>query len=105
MKYTLGTYFMLNSLTITQSYNLRAFGPYEMEFVKNFTSGDNNQEQGQGQNKQRQQEQVSNQQGGGGFLGGLGDKLNSAAGGGRESEKDEDVLDKGNSISLDVIAF
>ncbi|KIW03264.1 uncharacterized protein PV09_05484 [Verruconis gallopava] len=32
---------------------------------------------------------------GGGFLGGLGDKLNSAAGGGRESEKNEDMLDKG----------
>lgn len=33
--------------------------------------------------------------GGGGFLGGLGDKLNSAAGGGKESEKNEDYLDKG----------
>ncbi|KAF2405475.1 hypothetical protein EJ06DRAFT_525990 [Trichodelitschia bisporula] len=32
---------------------------------------------------------------GGGFLGGLGDKVNSAAGGGRESEKSEDYLDKG----------
>jgi hypothetical protein len=38
--------------------------------------------------------------GGGGFLGklsglgGIGDKLNAAAGGGRESEKDEDYLDK-----------
>jgi len=30
----------------------------------------------------------------GGFLGGLGDKFNSAAGGGRESEKNEDYLDK-----------
>ena len=35
------------------------------------------------------------QGGGGGFLGGLGDKFNSAAGGGRESEKNEDYLDKG----------
>lgn len=34
-------------------------------------------------------------QGGGGFLGGLGDKINSAAGGGKESEKNEDYLDKG----------
>ena len=33
--------------------------------------------------------------GGGGFLGGIGDKLNSAAGGGKESEKNEDYLDKG----------
>lgn len=32
-----------------------------------------------------------------GFFGGLGDKLNSAAGGGRESEKKEDWLDKGES--------
>ncbi|OCK82460.1 hypothetical protein K432DRAFT_348996 [Lepidopterella palustris CBS 459.81] len=31
----------------------------------------------------------------GGFLGSIGDKLNSAAGGGRESEKNEDYLDKG----------
>lgn len=37
----------------------------------------------------------SQQSGGGGFLGGLGDKFNSAAGGGRESEKNEDYLDKG----------
>ncbi|OCL06252.1 hypothetical protein AOQ84DRAFT_365967 [Glonium stellatum] len=33
-------------------------------------------------------------EGAGGFLGGLGDKLNGAAGGGRESEKNEDYLDK-----------
>jgi hypothetical protein len=33
--------------------------------------------------------------GGGGFLGGLGEKFNSAAGGGKESEKNEDYLDKG----------
>ncbi|KIX00410.1 uncharacterized protein Z518_10549 [Rhinocladiella mackenziei CBS 650.93] len=33
--------------------------------------------------------------GGGNFLGGLGDKLNSAAGGGKEGEKNEDMLDKG----------
>jgi len=39
-------------------------------------------------------------QGGGGFLGGLGDKFNSAAGGGRESEKNEDYLDKGMSLML-----
>ncbi|KAI9749004.1 MAG: peptide-N4-(N-acetyl-beta- glucosaminyl)asparagine amidase, partial [Chaenotheca gracillima] len=34
-------------------------------------------------------------QGGGGFLGGIGDKINSAAGGGKESEKNEDYVDKG----------
>lgn len=39
--------------------------------------------------------QQTQQSGGGGFLGGLSDKFNSAAGGGRESEKNEDYLDKG----------
>ncbi|RMZ80643.1 hypothetical protein DV738_g2638, partial [Chaetothyriales sp. CBS 135597] len=39
--------------------------------------------------------QSGNQGGGGNFLSGLGDKLNSAAGGGKESEKNEDLLDKG----------
>ncbi len=38
------------------------------------------------------------QPGGGGFLSGLGDKFNSAAGGGKESEKNEDYLDKGELI-------
>ena len=33
----------------------------------------------------------------GGFLGSIGDKLNSAAGGGPQSEKNEDYLDKGRS--------
>ncbi len=48
---------------------------------------------GMGDNKQNQPAQQSQ---GGGFLGGIGDKLNTAAGGGRESEKNEDFLDKGN---------
>lgn len=37
--------------------------------------------------------------GSGGFLGGIGNKLNSAAGGGRESEKNEDMVDKGELIA------
>jgi hypothetical protein len=41
------------------------------------------------------QTQQSSSGGGGGFLGGLGEKFNSAAGGGKESEKNEDYLDKG----------
>jgi len=45
----------------------------------------------QGQGQQGQQSSSN----GGGFLGGITDKLNSAAGGGRESEKNEDALDKG----------
>ena len=73
-----------------------------MDFVKNFTSAENSQQQNQGQNQTRQQEKVSNEQGRGGFLGGFGDKLNSAAGGGRGSEKDEDILDKGKLSSLGV---
>ena len=63
-----------------------------MDFFKQATGGgdnkEQNQNQGQGENKE---------QGGGGFLGGIGDKINSAAGGGKESEKNEDYLDKGQS--------
>lgn len=40
------------------------------------------------------QGQQSSSSGSGGFLGGITDKLNGAAGGGRESEKNEDMLDK-----------
>ena len=68
-----------------------------MDQLKNFTNsftGGNNQQQGQNTEGQQQQAQQSSS-GGGGFLGGFGDKLNSAAGGGRESEKNEDMLDKG----------
>ena len=39
------------------------------------------------------QQQSSNS--GGGLFGGITNKLNEAAGGGRESEKNEDMLDKG----------
>jgi hypothetical protein len=53
-----------------------------------FTGGN---EQSQGGSKENQQQK----EGGGNFLSGLGDKINSAAGGGRESEKNEDMLDKG----------
>jgi hypothetical protein len=63
-----------------------------MDFVNKFTGGD--------KDKQTQQQPASSstgQQQGGGFLGGLGDKFNSAAGGGRESEKNEDYLDKGKA--------
>ncbi|CAF9906196.1 MAG: hypothetical protein HETSPECPRED_006102 [Heterodermia speciosa] len=48
---------------------------------------------GLGENKQAETTGSGEQQGG--FLGGIGDKLNSAAGGGKESEKNEDLLDKG----------
>lgn len=50
---------------------------------------------GGGDSKAQQSMGESKEQGGGGFLGGIGDKINSAAGGGKESEKNEDYLDKG----------
>ncbi|KAF2263635.1 hypothetical protein CC78DRAFT_533895 [Lojkania enalia] len=58
-----------------------------MDFVNKFTGGDKDQEQKPSSSEQKQE--------GGGFFGGLGDKINSAAGGGKESEKNEDMLDKG----------
>jgi len=58
-----------------------------MDFVSKFTGGDKNEEQKASSSGERKE--------GGGFLGGIGDKINSAAGGGKESEKNEDYLDKG----------
>ncbi|CAD0112179.1 unnamed protein product [Aureobasidium uvarum] len=56
-----------------------------MDFVKKFAGG----------NSGEQSAQQGSAQQSGGFLGGIGNKLNSAAGGGVESEKNEDYLDKG----------
>ncbi|KLJ12804.1 hypothetical protein EMPG_12168 [Blastomyces silverae] len=49
------------------------------------------------QDKQKEQSSSTDhkKEGSGGFLSGIGNKLNHAAGGGRESEKNEDMLDKG----------
>jgi hypothetical protein len=68
-----------------------------MDFINKVTGSGNTQ--GNSVNEQVVRGQNSEQQssGSGGFLGGIGDKLNSAAGGGRESEKNEDYLDKGMS--------
>ncbi|OCT54406.1 hypothetical protein CLCR_00970 [Cladophialophora carrionii] len=63
-----------------------------------FSGGNNDQANKQGTTQQSSSGSGSGSGsggGGGGFLGGLGDKFNSAAGGGRESEKNEDYLDKG----------
>ncbi|GAD96453.1 conserved hypothetical protein [Paecilomyces variotii No. 5] len=60
-----------------------------MDALKNLAGGI-----GGGQN-QNQQSSSDSKQGGGDFLSGLGDKINTAAGGGKESEKKEDYLDKG----------
>lgn len=69
-----------------------------MDFLNKVTGSGNTQ--GQSVNEQVVQGQGSEQKssGSGGFLGGIGDKLNSAAGGGKESEKNEDYLDKGMLI-------
>ncbi|KAI9665111.1 MAG: hypothetical protein M1821_006559 [Bathelium mastoideum] len=56
-----------------------------MDSLKNLVGGGNAEESSSSEQKQ----------GSGGFLSGIGDKINTAAGGGRESEKNEDMLDKG----------
>ncbi|TID27452.1 hypothetical protein E2P81_ATG00209 [Venturia nashicola] len=73
-----------------------------MDFIKQAqqAAGKYTGQQGQqGQQSTSSQGLGSGQQtsssGSGGFLGGITDKLNGAAGGGRESEKNEDMLDKG----------
>jgi hypothetical protein len=68
-----------------------------MDFVNKFTGGNNEQKQEGGQSSAPTEQKEE-----GGFLGGIGDKLNSAAGGGRESEKNEDMLDKGEG-STDAV--
>ena len=74
-----------------------------MDFINKVTGSGNTQ--GNSVNEQVVQGQNSEQQssGSGGFLGGIGDKLNSAAGGGRESEKNEDYLDKGACCTLVLV--
>ena len=61
-----------------------------MDFVNKFTGGDNNYNNPEDKPVQQEGEKKE-----GGFLGGLTEKFNSAAGGGKESEKNEDYLDKG----------
>ena len=64
--------------------------------ISSFTGSSSDSQQGQG----GQQQQKGG--GGGGFLGGIGDKL-ICAGGGKESEKNEDYLDKGRSRMLGTV--
>ena len=61
-----------------------------MDFVKNFTGGDNNK---QGEQKPNEEQKSS-----GGFM----DKLNGMAGGGKQGEKNEDTLDKGKHTSKEA---
>jgi len=65
-----------------------------MDFVNKLAGGNNNQNQNTATNQQ-QQSTGEEQKQEGGFLAGLGNKLNEAGGGGKESEKNEDYLDKG----------
>lgn len=55
-----------------------------MDFVKNAMGGGSEEPKKEGE---------SNESGGGGLM----DKINTMAGGGKASEKDEDALDKGTS--------
>ena len=64
-------------------------------FAGSFGGGNQNQQQGQSSSGEGQRQK---QEGGGGFFGSIGDKFNSAAGGGKESEKNEDYLDKGECL-------
>jgi hypothetical protein len=61
----------------------------------NYGSNSRNDNDSYNNPEQRGSSSGQKQEGSGGFLGGLGDKFNSAAGGGRESEKNEDYVDKG----------
>jgi len=68
-----------------------------MDYLNKFTGGHNNTEDQQASNPQQTASENSAQSGGGGFLSKISNKLNSGLGGGPESEKDEDLLDKGIS--------
>ena len=77
-----------------------------MDFLKNAMGKD---QSSSGQPTEQGQMAGQKQGGGGGFLSGIGDKFNSAAGGGRESEKNEDYLDKGvcylSSLQVSISAL
>lgn len=60
-----------------------------MDFVNKLTSGNS-----QGHHNE-QSSSTDHKKESGGFLSSISDKLTHAAGGGRESEKNEDMLDKG----------
>lgn len=60
-----------------------------MDFVNKALGG------GSSSNENQQPTEQKSEGGSGGFLGGLGDKLNNAGGGGAQGEKNEDALDKG----------
>ncbi|KAH7132131.1 hypothetical protein B0J11DRAFT_217628 [Dendryphion nanum] len=63
-----------------------------MDFINKLSGSGNNQNQ---QQHAQGSSSGEHKESSGGFLGGIGDKFNTAAGGGKESEKNEDYLDKG----------
>lgn len=62
-----------------------------MDFVNKALGGGSSSNE----NQQPSNTEQKSEGGSGGFLGGIGDKLNNAGGGGAQGEKDEDALDKG----------
>lgn len=74
-----------------------------MDYLNKFTGGGskteghdvNAQSAGHSTGHSTGQQQAASSSGGGGFMSGLSNKINGAAGGGPESEKNEDYLDKG----------
>jgi hypothetical protein len=71
-----------------------------MDFVNKFTGGGNKDNANTEATGQQQ-----SSSGGGGFLDGITNKVNSAAGGGKESEKNEDYLDKGIASHTSLPSF
>lgn len=73
-----------------------------MDFVNKFTGGENTNASTAAP---QQGSNAGSNSSGGGLLGGIGDKFNNAAGGGRESEKNEDMLDKGSPAIPSSFAY
>lgn len=67
-----------------------------MDFVNKALGGNSSSNE----NQQPSNTEQKSEGGSGGFLGGIGDKLNNAGGGGAQGEKDEDALDKGTVIQF-----
>jgi hypothetical protein len=109
--FTLNLNLTTHSQSTHQEYTSR--NSIKMDFVKKAMGGNesnNQQNQGQGQGQSMNQGSSTGQQGGqqqeggGGFMSGITNKFNEAAGGGKESEKNEDYLDKGMfSIPCDPV--
>ena len=72
-----------------------------MDYVKNAMGGGDAQGE---KNSQQGQSERQSSGGVGGLLGGVGDKLNTMTGGGKESEKNEDYLDKGK-LKLRILSL